>query len=186
MPKTSTAIGKKARFEIFKRDAFTCAYCGRTPPAVVLQVDHIHPKSKGGSDTPENLITACLDCNQGKTNIPLSKVPESLASSMAIVREREEQVREHKKLLAQIERRFKSDAKKVGKLFSTAFPDKVLTMRFQDISLRRFLSKLSISLVLEAMRTAAIKCPDEPEDAIKYFCGICWNKIREPHAEEGD
>jgi len=186
MAKANAAIGKKDRFEIFKRDGFSCAYCGRTPPAVTLQVDHIHPKSKGGSNAPENLITACVDCNQGKTNLPLSSVPESLASSMAMIREREEQVREHKKLLSQIERRFKSDAKKVAKLFSTAFEDRVLTARFQDISLRRFLSKLSINLVLEAMRIAAIRCPDEPEDAIKYFCGICWNKIREPGAEKSN
>lgn len=60
------SIGKKLRFEVFKRDSFTCQYCGQSPPDVVLHVDHIHPVSKGGGDDTTNLITACAACNQGK------------------------------------------------------------------------------------------------------------------------
>ena len=66
------AITKKMRFEIFKRDSFTCQYCGRTAPDVVLNVDHIQPGSKGGTEDLLNLLTACLDCNQGKRATPLS------------------------------------------------------------------------------------------------------------------
>ena len=35
-------IGKKMRFEVFKRDKFTCQYCGRKAPDVILEVDHIN------------------------------------------------------------------------------------------------------------------------------------------------
>jgi len=59
-------ISKKLRFEIFKRDKFTCQYCGRTAPDVVLHVDHIHPVSRGGENDLLNLITSCFDCNAGK------------------------------------------------------------------------------------------------------------------------
>lgn len=59
-------IGKTLRFEIFARDSFTCQYCGIRPPDVVLEVDHIHPVSKGGSDDSINLTTACFECNRGK------------------------------------------------------------------------------------------------------------------------
>jgi len=62
---------KRIRFEIFKRDNFTCQYCGRKAPNVELQIDHIIPKSKGGKDIPENLITACWDCNIGKSDVLL-------------------------------------------------------------------------------------------------------------------
>lgn len=62
------ALSKRERFEIFKRDAFICQYCGNRPPDVVLEVDHIDPRSKGGSDDQINLITACWDCNRGKSN----------------------------------------------------------------------------------------------------------------------
>lgn len=60
------AITKKVRFEVFKRDKFTCQYCGKKAPDVVLHVDHIHPVAEGGDNDIANLITACLDCNLGK------------------------------------------------------------------------------------------------------------------------
>lgn len=60
------AIGKKMRFEVFKRDKFTCQYCGRKAPDVVLEVDHIKPVAEGGKNTILNLITSCRDCNRGK------------------------------------------------------------------------------------------------------------------------
>ena len=61
-------IGKKVRFEVFKRDSFTCQYCGAKSPDVVLHVDHINPVSKGGKNDILNLITACEGCNQGKSD----------------------------------------------------------------------------------------------------------------------
>lgn len=60
------ALSKRLRFEVFKRDDFTCQYCGAQPPAVVLEVDHIHPVAEGGKNDTENLITACEACNRGK------------------------------------------------------------------------------------------------------------------------
>lgn len=59
-------IPKTVRFEVFKRDKFTCQYCGAKAPEVVLHLDHIHPHSKGGSDDILNLLSACQDCNGGK------------------------------------------------------------------------------------------------------------------------
>lgn len=38
----------KLRFDVFKRDKFQCVYCGRMPPDVTLEVDHIIPKACGG------------------------------------------------------------------------------------------------------------------------------------------
>jgi 5-methylcytosine-specific restriction endonuclease McrA len=57
-------VSKKTRFDVFKRDFFTCQYCGLTPPAAVLEIDHIHPVSKGGKNGIDNLITSCFDCNR--------------------------------------------------------------------------------------------------------------------------
>ncbi len=59
-------IGKALRFQVFRRDGFLCLYCGRRPPEVVLQVDHILPLARGGDTEPTNLVTCCSDCNQGK------------------------------------------------------------------------------------------------------------------------
>ena len=56
------------------RDKFTCQYCGRTPQnGARLQIDHILPRSKGGLDTKENLITSCQECNLGKGDILLQQ-----------------------------------------------------------------------------------------------------------------
>lgn len=66
------AIGKKKRFEIFKRDNFTCQYCGNSAPKVILEIDHIKPISKGGNNGYLNLVTACFDCNRGKRDKELS------------------------------------------------------------------------------------------------------------------
>jgi len=60
------SISKSVRFEVLRRDGFKCRYCGRRPPEVALEIDHFHPRSRGGLDTVENLITACYDCNRGK------------------------------------------------------------------------------------------------------------------------
>ncbi|WP_099321136.1 HNH endonuclease [Anaerococcus sp. Marseille-P3625] len=65
-------ISKKLRFEVFKRDSFTCQYCGKTAPDVILEVDHINPVSKGGTNDLLNLITSCRDCNRGKSDRKLS------------------------------------------------------------------------------------------------------------------
>lgn len=52
------------RHEVFVRDNFTCQYCGAY--GVKLQCDHVHPISKGGASTLDNLKTACMPCNQSK------------------------------------------------------------------------------------------------------------------------
>jgi len=60
------ALSKKLRFEVFKRDAFACQYCGQSAPLVALHVDHIVPVASGGKNNTLNLITSCIDCNLGK------------------------------------------------------------------------------------------------------------------------
>jgi hypothetical protein len=55
------------RFRVFKRDGYRCQICGATAAeGVILEVDHRHPKSRGGTNTMENLWTLCFACNRGK------------------------------------------------------------------------------------------------------------------------
>jgi hypothetical protein len=67
-------VDLKCRFEVLKRDDFTCRYCGRRAPAVEIEVDHVVPRSMGGTDDLTNLVAACFECNSGKSNRPL-RVP---------------------------------------------------------------------------------------------------------------
>lgn len=57
------------RFRILARDGFRCVYCGATPGEAELHVDHRQPRSRGGSDHPTNLVTACRACNLSKAAI---------------------------------------------------------------------------------------------------------------------
>ena len=67
--KRRTPISTKLRFEIFKRDKFTCQYCGRRiSDGIKLEFDHVIPIAEGGKDEYKNLITACNECNNGKSN----------------------------------------------------------------------------------------------------------------------
>jgi hypothetical protein len=54
------------RFEVLKKCSFACAYCGKKSPEVELELEHIIPKSKGGSDNIDNLNVSCRECNRGK------------------------------------------------------------------------------------------------------------------------
>jgi hypothetical protein len=77
------SIPKRIRFEVFKRDSFKCQYCGKGAPEVILHVDHLHPVSKGGDADVLNLITACADCNAGKSDV-------LLADDSAIARQKQQ------------------------------------------------------------------------------------------------
>ncbi len=55
-----------SRKNILRRDGYRCQYCGTH--STNLTVDHIIPKSRGGSDTWENLVAACISCNNKKGN----------------------------------------------------------------------------------------------------------------------
>ena len=63
--KTSVRFSKQ---NVFLRDLFTCQYCGDNPGSKNLEVDHLIPRSKGGSDNRCNLVTACVTCNGRKSN----------------------------------------------------------------------------------------------------------------------
>lgn len=60
------SLPKSTRWKILQRDGFRCHYCGRTAKAHQLEVDHITPRAHGGTDTEDNLVTACIPCNRGK------------------------------------------------------------------------------------------------------------------------
>lgn len=72
-------ISKALRFEILTRDGYRCRYCGASPQTTVLHIDHVLPRSKGGRDDASNLVTACADCNLGKTDRRIVGIPAGFA-----------------------------------------------------------------------------------------------------------
>lgn len=62
------AVSKRTRYEVLRRDNHACRYCGASAPDAKLTVDHVMPVALGGGDDPTNLVTACRDCNAGKSS----------------------------------------------------------------------------------------------------------------------
>jgi 5-methylcytosine-specific restriction endonuclease McrA len=57
-----------SRGNLFKRDHWTCQYCGVQPGADELTIDHVLPRSQGGTSTWENCVLACVTCNKRKAD----------------------------------------------------------------------------------------------------------------------
>ena len=56
------------RRNLFKRDRFTCQYCGQQPGSEELTIDHVMPRSRGGLSSWENCVLACVECNTRKAD----------------------------------------------------------------------------------------------------------------------
>ena len=55
-----------SRYNIFARDRNTCQYCGKKFPRSELNLDHVIPRSQGGTSSWENVVCSCHDCNRRK------------------------------------------------------------------------------------------------------------------------
>ena len=170
------SLSKRLRFEVFKRDKFTCQYCGAHPPSVVLEADHIHPKSKGGKNDINNLITACFNCNRGKSNNKLSEIPSSLKENLKKIKEKELQINEYDRFLKTIQFKRDRQIKEIVDIFENYFPDRTPTYKFKEGTIRMFLTKLPFWEIFDSIHIACEKI-DDPSQALKYFCGICWRRI---------
>lgn len=145
-------LSKKMRFEVFKRDQFTCQYCGKKAPDVILHVDHIHPVSKGGTNDLLNLITSCQDCNLGKSNNLLNEnsILEKQRSQMEELQERREQIKmmfEWRKSL--------NDLKNFSSEYLIDYIQNIISPYFLNekgkISILKLIKKFSIDEIFDAI-----------------------------------
>lgn len=196
------AVAKRIRFEVFKRDAFQCQYCGRKPPEIVLEVDHIVARANGGQDDISNLLTACFDCNRGKGATVLDSAPRSLAPNLEELKEKRDQMVAYNQFLLERQLEAETAIASVSYAFSWHFPGWVPGPAFEAHTIKRFLELLPMVKVVEAMDKACLKFRKEYDvtgrktnekdswiaecqrrdrgSALRYFCGICWNWIKHP------
>ena len=172
------ALSKKTRFEVFKRDGFSFQYCGATPTVVVLHVDHIDPVANGGQNDMDNLVTACESCTQGKSDRSLSDIPQTMQDKAALILEREAQIRGYQAVLAAKRLRIEDECWEVVDLYERLNEGYTLNDK-SLVSVRNFIEKLGLHEVLAAMERAYSNTKVRRNQEYKYFCGICWNKIRE-------
>jgi len=67
-----------SRRNLFKRDRFTCQYCGSQPGPEELTIDHVAPRSRGGVSSWENCVLACVACNKRKADRSIAESGMSL------------------------------------------------------------------------------------------------------------
>jgi hypothetical protein len=168
-------LSKRVRFEVFKRDLFTCQYCGAHPPGAVLEVDHIEAVAAGGADDETNLITACFDCNRGKAARSLSVAPESLTDRAARIAEAEDQLAGYAAVMEARRERVEADVWRVVEALTGE--TEIRKDHFQSV--KQFVEKLGVHEVLDAAQIAAAAGIYSDNRLFRYFCGICWNKVRE-------
>lgn len=171
------AVSKRLRFEILRRDQYTCRYCGAKAPDVPLRVDHVIPESLGGTDESDNLVTACEPCNTGKTSIaPDSPIVADVAAdalrwARAMALASAERVIEHARM---------------QKLY-TAFDDEWTnwTNGYGDTCPRPARWKDTIDQLLRAGLTMDdlielidVAMSSRADDTWRYWCGCCWKRLR--------
>lgn len=185
---TRKSLSPKIRFEVFQRDSFTCQYCGRKTPAVILEVDHIIPVKKGGGDDFENLRTSCWECNHGKGGTPLSATtgPDDPYLASVEIAEREMQIKAYNEILAKRLARENKEIECVRENWGRLCPNAWTAP--SSASLRPWLRKLAeveileaVEIVSEAMSRPGPKRVDY-SGALSYFYAVLRNKA-EPRAE---
>lgn len=172
-----TPISKKRRFDIFKRDSFTCQYCGSAPPKVILHVDHIRPVKDGGDNSTDNLITSCSLCNLGKGAASLKAIPQSLKDKASYIKEQEAQILGYSKIIEDRKRRIDAEVWNVIGVMGQEYLDNGIRRDWYQ-STKQFIERIGYHETLEAIEIAMAKHPSGTRRTFLYFCGICWNKIR--------
>lgn len=184
MAKKRKSLSKKLRFEVFKRDSFRCQYCGRSAPEVVLQVDHIIPVAKGGTDELMNLITSCDDCNQGKGAVPLDSRDMLLKQKAELdkLNEKHEQMKMMLEWKQELLNMAEQQIDSVNDLIQS-----ITGYRVNDVGkrhLRKQIARFGYVEVYDATEIAFAQYYDDRKESTSFakaldsIGGICYNRKR--------
>ncbi|GAC71068.1 HNH endonuclease [Gordonia soli] len=165
-------VSKRLRYEILRRDNHACRYCGASAPDVSLVVDHVVPVALGGLDDPANLVTACHDCNGGKSaaspDAPLvAQVADDAVRWSAAMCRAAEELRN-----SEVRREWIYEAIDAA-WYRGSRPDDWTN------SIDNFLNAgLPSEAIVRLVHIAQNKRGDMGY-RWSYFCGCCWKRIRE-------
>lgn len=175
------AISKRTRYEVLRRDDHRCRYCGAAAPDVKLTVDHVVPVALGGADDPTNLAAACRDCNAGKSSsnpdaplvadVQRSALVWSAAIDLAVKR-RQERAQINEALTDYFDEEWESRHYGTHRI-----PD--LPTGWQSSVIEFYARGLSVADFDRAIDIAITKPGIALSQRWSYFCGVCWNMVRE-------
>ena len=167
------SLGKRLRFEIFKRDGFKCVYCGATPLNAALHVDHVDPKAKGGIDEPSNLVTACSDCNLGKSDIPIDEKRLKATRLTEADQDQADQIKAYLKVQREIAEAKAAVCKEVEEYWKYRLGEVPPDIRSRIPGL---LAQHGLATIFEAIDITERKGFEYSLQDIKYFHGVLRHK----------
>lgn len=172
------AVSKRLRYEILSRDGEACCKCGRRPPVVELQVDHVIPVALGGSDEPSNLQTLCKECNSGKSSVPPDAPLVAQVSAQAVA------MAEALQIVAKERAANRKRASKIHGAFHEEWH--AWTNRYGDHEHLPGNWKSNVDQLLNAGLTiddlielVEVAMNAKAKDTWKYFCGCCWRRMKQ-------
>jgi hypothetical protein len=174
-------ISRRLRYEVLRRDSYTCRYCGAKAPEVKITADHVIPVALGGTDEPSNLVAACEACNGGKT----SSSPDA-----PVVADVSEDALRWSRAMAAAADQMRAEFAKRQDIYGQ-FDEwwGRWTYGFKNLPLPRPAdwrnsvdSFLAAGLPLDVLKWCADKAGASkaaPDQTWRYMCGIAWKKVNE-------
>lgn len=182
------AVSKSLRFQVLRRDNFTCRYCGRGAPEVALTVDHVVAEALGGRDEPSNLVAACADCNGGKAATPADAAMVSDVEADAVRWARAISVAAGHMMQDLRAREADQDAfaARWGEWTSTYGMTPPLPSDWR-LTVDRFMATgLPREVLLECIDRAMTNRKIRHAELFRYMCGIAWARVSELHESARD
>jgi CRISPR/Cas system Type II protein with McrA/HNH and RuvC-like nuclease domain len=177
MTNNRESLSKKLRFEIFKRDDFTCQYCGRTAEDVILEIDHITPVAKGGTNDEMNLVTACFDCNRGKGDRKLGDVIPRPDADLKYLETQQEiqELKRYQKAKQELDALHNQVADELQYTWCQAFDTDYAPKLMAFVKL---IKQMPPDIIEKAIYITANNKNLYGSDRFKYMCGVAWKLIR--------
>jgi len=171
-------VSRRQRFEILRRDNYTCRYCGARAPDVTLTVDHVIPTALGGSDDSTNLVTACRDCNAGKSSIaPDQPIVADVDAAALLFAKAIEKAAAIRRLELQALDALIDQFDAAWTTWHDSDNEPLHRQRDWRWTIERF---LSLGLDVDDLTryvTVAMNAGTYNDRTWRYFCGCCWNEI---------
>lgn len=158
-------------------------------PDVVLHVDHVLPKALGGADDPSNLVTACKDCNSGKTSTSpnehlVSDVSEkafAYAEALkAVLEDEAEQLSIQNAYQQQFEEAWNDWRTGDGRTVELPNDWRGTLAHWQKIGLPFEIVSSAIDIAMEKQGLT------KRDGTFRYMCGIVWRTLEKAQDKLGD
>ncbi len=172
------AVSKRTRYEVLRRDAYTCRYCRSVDNPIT--VDHVVPVALGGSDDPSNLVAACRDCNAGKSSstpdeTTVADVSDDAVRWAAAMRQAaRERAKARRPALAYVE---KFDAAWVKWTWGRDSHELPRPADWRQSVEAFHTAGLPVDELLEAITIATSNQRVATDACWRYMCGVAWKKL---------